>query len=745
MSEPSHPLLPFRQRAPLAGLFVMASLGILAADQRPDWWPWWGVGFVLAAIPVFIIRSTWLPLALTFAIFAFWHGCQVASDEGYKRSQQRPFDDHEHAVTFLVLSEPEINQLQSIQFLVASVCSIDNRPANFRVYAECSGEPLLYGDRVTARGRFQIQPKPMNPGEFDFGDFLRRQSIYLNFRARTKMPVIISGANQANLLVAIGLATRHKIAEALQKGIEDDLEAARAIQGMLLGARGETDAALKRLFRDTGTIHLFAASGLQLGLLTGLAWKVLLHIRFPRRLVAVLIGSVTIAYCALTEFHPATVRAAVMAILIAVGASVERPVATLNSLCGSGVLILIHDSQQLFQIGFQLSFIAVATILTAARPFAELLYRPFEVDAFLPMRLLSPFQRVWHAVIFRVCELLSLSTVCWGATAPILILQDHRISLVAVFANVLVVPLATTVTLLGIASLIAGSISNQFAICLNNTSWLIIKSILMILHTAVLIPGHCCNVSPASLIEPDHVTILSAKYDHIIHVHIHGHDWLVNTGNLSEWRAVTAPYLRYQGINQLDELVECDPPAHEAKVIAEVREELHVASIIPSSPLGLLAEAGRINPPRLLESGTPLSDDGAIKIVAAHYRERFGSARSPIESICVQLGKFRILILPTVASEFLIHIKQDHADVVCCGRLRERRFPRELLISKLSPSVLILAGTKPEMAENTEARGAYPKCFFIKQDGAVTAAVFNDELRIWSHRGVEILLPSRSR
>jgi len=723
----------------------MASLGILASDQSPDWWPWWTVGFVLAAISALIIRSTWLPLVLTFAMFAFWHGCQVATDPGYKRSQQRPFDDTEHGVTLLVLCEPKIDQIQSMQFFVALICSIDGRPANFRVYAECPGEPLSYGDRVTARGRFQTQPKPMNPGEFDFGDFLRRQSIYLNFRARSKVPVTIGATNQANPLIAIGLATRHKILEALQEGIEDDLEAAQTIQGIILGARGETDEALKRLFRDTGTIHLFAASGLQLGLLTGFAWKFLRGIRLPRRLIAALIGLMSIAYCTLTEFHPATVRAAVMAILIAVGASLERPVATLNSLCGSGVLILTHDSQQLFQIGFQLSFVAVATILMAARPFADLLYRPFEVDAFLPMRLLSPLQRVWHTVIFRACELFSLSTVCWGATAPILILQDHRISLLAVFTNVLVIPLATTVTLLGVASLIAGGISSQVAACLNNTSWLITKCILMILHTAVQVPGHCCNVSPASLFEPDRVTTLSARYDHIIQIHINGHDWLVNTGNLSEWRAVTAPYLRYQGINQLDELIECDPPAHEAKLMAEVTEEFHLAGIIPSTPMESLAKAARSNQPLLFNSGAALSDNGPINILAGHQRDRFGSAKSPIESICVQLEKFRILILPTVTIEILTALKQNHADVVCCGRLRERRFPRELLIKKLSPSVLILTGTKPELAENSQGIGAYPKCFFIKQEGAVTVTAIHAGLRVWSHCGSEILLPSLSR
>src|SRR6202035_2544808 len=117
-------------------------------------------------------------------------------------------------------------------------------------------------------------------------------------------------------------------------------------QGMILGARGETSPALKKLFRDTGTIHLFAGSGLQVGLFSGLACGCFRYIRLPRRSIALAIAPVAIGYCALTGFYPASVRATVMAILMAVGVSLERPVATVNSLCGSGLLILIHDTQE---------------------------------------------------------------------------------------------------------------------------------------------------------------------------------------------------------------------------------------------------------------------------------------------------------------------------------------------------------------------------------------------------------------
>ena len=53
----------------------------------------------------------------------------------------------------------------------------------------------------------------------------------------------------------------------------------------------------------------------------------------------------------------------------------------------------------------------------------------------------------------------------------------------------------------------------------------------------------------------------------MIHLHVKGHDWLINTGKLSQWRSLTEPYLQSQGVNRLDELILCEAPAHEAEVL----------------------------------------------------------------------------------------------------------------------------------------------------------------------------------
>ena len=414
----SSSLLPFRQRAPFAGLFIAAALGVLASDQYPEWWPAWSAAFLCAALVMWKISSTLPACLLTFFVFAFWHGNQVTTDAGYQRSRQKPFDANEHTVTLLVLSEPKLDQLRSVERFIALVSCIDNRAARFEVSAECSGEPFSYGDRIIAQGKFFVPNRPLNPGEFDFGAYLQRQNIYLGFRTHRDVPAMVIAQNQGNPFVAVALAGRHRILQALQEGLEDDTEVAQTIQGMILGARAETNPALKKLLRDTGTIHLFAASGLQVGLFTGLAWSCLRYIRLPRQSVALAILPLAIAYCALTGFYPATVRATVMAMFMAVGVSLERPVATVNSLCGSGMLILIHDTQELFQTGFQLSFIAVFAILTAVRPFGRLLYRPLQIDPFFPMRLLSSWQRIWHTAMLQTCEVFESLDRLLGCDRP---------------------------------------------------------------------------------------------------------------------------------------------------------------------------------------------------------------------------------------------------------------------------------------------------------------------------------------
>src|SRR6516162_11664161 len=492
---------PFRQRAPCAGLLLSAVIGIIVSDAQPGSWIFWSVASLFPIVLICKIRSSFLAYLSTVFLFASWHGYQVETNSGYQRSLQASSDITEHTVTLLVQTEPKIDLYWSSQRFIALVTCIDNHPANFEVSAECTGEPFAYGDELIAQGKFSLPQTSMNPGEFDYRAYLRRKNIYLNFRTLRGVPAEVVSHAKGNPLIAAALSLRHRLSDILQEGLQDDPEVAQTIQGMVLGARSETSSELKKLFEETGTIHLFAASGLQVSLFAGLAWTGIRYVRLPRRWVALGIAPIVLAYCAITGFYPATVRATVTTLLLAAGFSLERPVAMINSLCASGLLILLHDTQELFQIGFQLSFVAVLAILTAVRPLGYLLFGPFRVDPFFPHQLLRPWQRFFVKFAKRACEAISLCIVCWGATLPILALNKHHISLVAIFANLAAVPLASTVMLLGACAVLLAHLSDSIVVLLNNTAWLLTKIILLILRAAITVPWHCINVSPSNLLQ----------------------------------------------------------------------------------------------------------------------------------------------------------------------------------------------------------------------------------------------------
>ena len=696
-AQPFH--AAFRQRAPCAGLFLSASLGILISDAQPDWWIIWAVTSLFSIGLILKIRSSFLACLSILLVFASWHGYQIATNSGYLRSREPGINISEHTVTLRVQSEPKIDQYLSAQRFTGRVTCIDNQPSNFQVVAECPGEPFTYGDELIAQGKFSIPSAPMNPGEYDYREYLRRKSIYLDFRAHRDLPAEVIAHDRESIFVAAALSMRHRLADILQQGLQDDPEVAQAIQGMILGARSETSSELKKLFEETGTIHLFAASGLQVSLFAGLVWNGIRYIRLPRRWVALGIIPIVLSYCAITGFYPATVRATVTAVLLAIGFSLERPVAMINSLCASGLLILLHDTQELFQIGFQLSFAAVLAILIAVRPLGRLLFRPFQVDPFLPVQLLQPWQRYCLKSAERLCEALSLCIVCWAATLPILVLREHHISLVAIFANMVVVPLATMVMLLGVAAMLSANLFGWLVICLNNTSWLLTKAILLVLRMAILLPCHCVNVSPATVLQSDRVTILSEPSELVLHVHEANQDWLVNTGKLSHWNRITAPYLQSQGINRIAKIVFCRTLSRQAEILEQAKGSFAIAE----------------------------------------------TASAPGSPIQIKLGEFRVLILPEIDEAIVNGLPNERIDVVCYGRVRSRHIPRDSLIAKLAPSVVISSGTKMEIVADSKRDNACPHFLHLKQDGAITAERSGDDLLVHTFLGTEFRLTSRSR
>ncbi len=141
--------------------------------------------------------------------------------------------------------------------------------------------------------------------------------------------------------------------------------AARLLAATFLGERGAMDQEEVQHFRDAGAAHVLALSGLH----AALVWLVITMALWPLRSVGgervVKVVAITLlwAYVLFTGLTPSVVRAAVMVTMVAVGQMIERRNSVFNALLAAMIVILVVEPEALFDVSFQLSFVAVAGLL----------------------------------------------------------------------------------------------------------------------------------------------------------------------------------------------------------------------------------------------------------------------------------------------------------------------------------------------------------------------------------------------
>ncbi|MEN6595603.1 MAG: ComEC/Rec2 family competence protein [Clostridiaceae bacterium] len=143
-------------------------------------------------------------------------------------------------------------------------------------------------------------------------------------------------------------------------------------KGMLLGDVTDIDDDMLTAFRNTGIAHLLSVSGLHVSLLAA-AFSLLFRRNAWVRFFAVALF--LLLYSALTAFSPPVVRSAIMLLVALLAFPFRRRLDTLSSLCAAFVLILLYNPYALWNAGFQLSFVAVYSMILLAPLFASPLAR----------------------------------------------------------------------------------------------------------------------------------------------------------------------------------------------------------------------------------------------------------------------------------------------------------------------------------------------------------------------------------
>lgn len=292
---------------------------------------------------------------------------------------------------------------------------------------------LEYGDLVTIHVRPYTPMDPTNPGQFSWRGYLARQGVYSCASVREPSEVSKAPVGGGNALVKAALAVKRYVIGTIFR-LHPKREAS-LISGMVLGTYAYLPQDVLNDFQRTGTLHLLAASGYNCFILVFFAAPLLTVMRvFPRYKGVVLI-LLLIVYLLMVGPKPSLVRATIMMSLFLLGKLLRRVPSTQNLFYAAAIVVLMMNPSDLFDVGFQLSFLGVGALITIV-PVVEAILRRAGWVGFVPTKNRSLAQRAIGKSSAAVVETAAATGAVSLVTGPIVAYYFNYLSLVSLPANV---------------------------------------------------------------------------------------------------------------------------------------------------------------------------------------------------------------------------------------------------------------------------------------------------------------------
>lgn len=476
-----------------------------------------------------------------------------------------------------VVTNPRLNRNQRGQFVLAAtqLDEVKNETGPINVPQGVTGRlyvtvPLLQatglypGQQIAVTGVLYKPGRALNPGGFDFERFLRYQGIFAGLSGRQ-----VNVIDQYDDRRWGWWEVRRRIVRSQVRWL--GVPEGPLVSAMVLGSRAvDLPHNIRDLFVQAGLAHTLAASGFHVSLVLGLVLQLTRRasggIRFTFGCLALII------FLSLTGFQPSVVRAVVMGFAALVGLLLNRKVKRFGSLLLAATLLLLINPLWIWNLGFQLSFLAtLGLIVTVPALVQRLNWLPPAIACLIAVPLAAT---IWtlplqlfvfgvvpaYGLILNIISTPLVASISMGgiisaigalvwqeggsALAAVLYYPTHwLINLVEFFSNLpgnsLAVGTISTWQLLGIYALLI-------------LVWLVgwwrkrwwFAGLLAI--SLVVIPfWHSANTL-------FRITVLATGAEPVIVIQDRGTVTLINSGNEGTGRFTILPFLRQQGINKID-------------------------------------------------------------------------------------------------------------------------------------------------------------------------------------------------
>ena len=336
--------------------------------------------FVLALVMAFSIKSlrhNWIfgAIMACYLVLAGYALTRVHDAEA-QRSYFRNYEADAQYYVARVCDYPteRPNSIRAVLDLECQFCnSQPSRSVSGKVMAyfpkSDSAFVLRYGDLIAIPAPIREVAPPLNPGEFDYQDYLGRKGItgqvYLKDEDWLDLQV-----NNANPIYAFSYRFRDILLKSLQRSGLSDNEFGVAA-AILLGYDDNLADEVRKNYVAAGSMHILCVSGMHVGIIYLLASFLLGFLnrkKWQKTLKQVLLLALIWFYALIAGLSPSILRSALMISLVIIGEIIHRKGFIINSIAASAFILLCVNPNNLFEIGFLLSYSAVIGIVVLQRP-----------------------------------------------------------------------------------------------------------------------------------------------------------------------------------------------------------------------------------------------------------------------------------------------------------------------------------------------------------------------------------------
>lgn len=304
------------------------------------------------------------------------------------------------------------------------------------------------GDRVEMYCELGGFSGAQNPGGFDFAKYLRNRGVHVGASVQSVSALKVIDKGGGAFVVRLRKCLRTFMSERLLGEGFSDERGAGLVEALVLGQRGRIDGETYEAFRKTNLAHFISLSGMHMGMLVGFLWGLSHLMQLEKRLRGVFCIVLIILYLLVIPTRAPSLRAAIIAGVFLMAVIMRRRGNIVNSISLAAILLLLWQPCDLFNAGWQLSFVSVLAIMCfQGRIEYWLIWRWGNWLGTIGKR--GMWGGFFAGIIKTSVQLLSVGIAAWIGTCGIILYHFGTIALLSSVWTVLVFPLVLGVVTLG--------------------------------------------------------------------------------------------------------------------------------------------------------------------------------------------------------------------------------------------------------------------------------------------------------